>query len=165
MMTIRHLIIAIMTTSLLVIGGCTQGPHNRSGDPGSKQVVGAILGAAAGGFAGSELGGDGDAGRAAAAGGALGGMFVGGAIGKALDQQDKLFARRAARASAQTGRAHRWENPKTGNSGTVEPIRRTRDREAGRECITYKSRVQVDGKTRTGRGKACRNDNGRLVVQ
>jgi surface antigen len=128
-----------------------------------KAVLGGLLGAGAG------------AGIAAAAGGspgvivasALGGALVGGLVGKQLDNRDKqMAADAAARAFEQnrTGQTSVWNNPESGNSGSVTPTK-TYQLANGEYCREYHQKITVGGETQTSYGTACRQPDGTWKIQ
>ncbi|MEM1398356.1 MAG: RT0821/Lpp0805 family surface protein [Pseudomonadota bacterium] len=139
---------------VLLVAGC-----NTTGGP--KQTVGTLGGAVAGGLLGAQVGGG--SGRLIATGaGAVIGAFLGGEIGSSLDNADKLMAERTAQRSletAPTGTATSWNNPDSGNSGTITPTA-TYQQQGGQYCRDYSQTIFVDGREETLVGKACRNNDG-----
>ena len=128
-----------------------------------KAVLGGLIGAGAG------------AGIAAAAGGspgvivdsAVGGALLGGLVGKQLDNRDKqMAADAAARAFEQnrTGQASVWNNPESGNSGSVTPTK-TYQLANGQYCREYHQKITVGGEAQTSYGTACRQADGTWKVQ
>lgn len=57
------------------------------------------------------------------------------------------------------GALARWENPDTGNSGSVRPTR-TYQTEGGYFCRDFEEFLNVDGNTATYDSHACRADDG-----
>lgn len=127
---------------------------------GTKQGVGALGGAALGGLAGSQIGG-GKGQLIAVGAGTLLGALAGSEIGKSLDRADMMYAERAtSRAyTAPIGQSVSWNNPQSGNYGTVTPVN---DYTAnnGSYCREYQQTIYVDGQAQTGNGRACRNADG-----
>ena len=127
-------------------------------------VLGTLGGAALGGFLGSQIGRG--SGRLAFTGlGVLVGGFAGNQIGKALtceDQQRMNTANHQAQ-SAPVGQAIAWNNPQSGNSGTVTAVR---DGTAsnGQYCREFQQTVTVNGRTEQGYGVACRQPDGSWKV-
>ena len=124
---------------------------------------------------GSLLGGAGGVGIAAAAGGGtgamlgagLGGMLIGGLIGNRLDARDKKMASEAAQRAFESNRAGQtsvWNNPDTGNSGTITPTRTTQLAN-GQYCREYKQTITVGGETQNAYGTACRQPDGSWKIQ
>lgn len=127
---------------------------------GTKEKIGGATGAIVGGILGSKVGGGN--GRLFATGiGVLLGTLVGSEVGRSLDKSDMLYAQQANTSAhtAPLGKAISWNNPETGNSGAVTPVRDGSDT-YGRYCREYEQTIYVDGRQETGTGIACkRNDN------
>ncbi|MBP2227041.1 surface antigen [Azospirillum agricola] len=135
-----------------LLAGCTTG--------GTKETVGTVGGAVAGGLIGSQIGGG--TGKLVATGvGTLLGAFVGREIGSSLDRADSEYAAGAARRAyaAPVGERIAWNNPQSGNSGTITT---TRDgySNAGTYCREYQQTVVVGGKTEMAYGTACKQPDG-----
>ena len=127
---------------------------------GPKQTVGGLGGAALGGFLGSQFGSGTGKLAFTAAGAVLGGL-AGSEIGRALDDNDRRQAARAnqlARA-APIGQTITWNNPDSGNYGSVTP---TRDgtHSSGAYCREFQQSMTVGGRTQNGYGTACRQPDG-----
>ena len=118
--------VGLSLAGLLLLSACSSVP--------SKEEQGAIVGAAAGATLGATVG-SGSGQVLAAAAGMLIGVLVGQSVGKSLDQQDRLaMAEAEGRAGeAELGETIHWQNPKTGNSGTVT-LTREGTTESGRYC-------------------------------
>ncbi len=127
---------------------------------GQKETVGTLGGAALGGLLGAQFG-SGTGKLAATAVGVLIGALAGGEVGRSLDRADRLSADRAvSRAhNAPLGETITWNNPESGNSGTVTP---TRDgtSASGQYCREFQQSVTIAGKTQQGFGVACRQPDG-----
>lgn len=127
---------------------------------GQKEAIGGVGGAVLGGLAGSQVG-SGSGQLWATGAGALLGALAGSEVGRSLDKADRIYARQAnERAlSAPVGETIAWNNPETGNSGTVTP---TRDgySASGRYCREYQQKIMVDGQEQTAYGTACRQPDG-----
>jgi surface antigen len=129
---------------------------------GPKTAIGGATGAAAGGLIGHAAGG----GTAGIIGGVLLGGLLGGAIGNALDQRDQELAMRAAQNSfenSRTGTQSSWQNPDSGNSGTITPTR-TYENSGGQYCREYQQTVTVGGERQDAYGTACRQSDGSWQV-
>lgn len=133
---------------------------------GPKQTLGTLGGAIAGGVAGAQVGrGEG---RLIMIGlGTLVGAAVGGSVGQSLDRADELYAERAAQRSLEkmpSGQVVSWENPDSGNRGTVTPVRTYKPAEyrpgEQRYCREFTQTIYVGGEEQTGVGTACRNPDG-----
>jgi surface antigen len=134
--------------------------ENMQSMQGNKQMVGTGAGALVGGILGSNVGG-GKGQLWATGAGALIGALVGSEIGASLDNADRAAAGGAySRAhAAPVGETVSWNNPESGNHGTVTP---TRDgySSSGRYCREYQQTIVVGGKTQTGYGTACQQPDG-----
>lgn len=145
----------MIATVALALAGCQQGHQT-----GTKQTVGTGVGAVLGGLAGSEVGSG--SGRLVAVGaGTLLGAFLGSEVGKSLDKADMAYARQATTKahSAPVGETINWENPETGHSGRVTPVREGYT-DSGRYCREYKQTIYVDGQRETAYGTACQMNDG-----
>jgi surface antigen len=152
----RKLLPAALAAAL--VAACSQ-------DVGVKQTGGAILGGIGGGLAGAQFG-KGSGNLAATAIGTLLGAYVGSEVGKSLDKADQA-AMTKANDTAQTapvGQSISWNNPDSGHSGTVTPVRDGTDRATGAYCREYQTTVTVDGKTEKAFGTACRQPDGSWKV-
>ena len=132
---------------------------------GQKQTGGAILGGIAGGLLGAQVGG-GKGKLAATAVGTLLGVFVGSEIGKSLDRADQVYARRTAQGALESnpvGQASTWNNPDSGHSGTVTPVK-TYQTAQGEQCREYQQTVTIGGRTETAYGRACRQPDGNWKI-
>jgi len=132
---------------------------------GTKQTVGTAGGAILGGILGSKVGG-GNGQLWATGAGALIGALVGSEIGKSLDRADRGYMANAnERAnSAPLGETISWNNPESGNRGTVTP---TRDGQtpSGEYCREYQQTIYVGGQQETGYGIACQRPDGTWEIQ
>jgi len=127
---------------------------------GGKETAGTIGGAVAGGLIGSRFGGG--AGKLVAVGaGTLLGAFVGREIGSSLDKADQQYAEQAAyRAySAPIGQKITWNNPQSGHSGTVVPVR-DGYAQSGAYCREFQQTINVGGRAEEAYGTACRQPDG-----
>lgn len=127
---------------------------------GTKQAVGGLGGAALGGFLGSQFGSGTGQLAFTAAGAVLGGL-AGSEIGRSLDDNDRREAARANQLAqgAPIGETIAWNNPNSGNYGSVTP---TRDgvSSSGSYCREFQQSVTVGGRTEAGYGTACRQPDG-----
>jgi surface antigen len=98
---------------------------------------------------------------------ALGGGLLGGAIGHHLDNKDKeiaaLTANRAFEAN-RTGQASTWQNPDSGNSGSITPTK-TFQSAGGQYCREYQQTITVGGEKHQAYGTACRQPDGSWKIQ
>lgn len=153
----KKAIMTLAAVSTLGLTACT-GPNGQM--EWNKQTMGTGLGALAGGLAGSQIGGGSGRLWATGAGVLLGGL-VGSSVGSSLDKADMAYANQAhSRANtAPIGQSINWNNPDSGNSGTITPVRDgyTNDK---RYCREYQQTITVGGKKESGYGTACQNANG-----
>ncbi len=138
----------------LILAGC-------SSNAGEKQTVGTILGGVGGAVAGAQFGSGG--GRLAmTAVGTLLGAYLGSEVGTSLDRADQAAAQRAETQAhvAPVGQTIRWNNPDSGHSGTVTPVRDGTDTASGQYCREYQTTVTVGGQTQDAFGTACQQPDG-----
>lgn len=161
-------IITLIAVSSLSLAACTQTTGNRYGGGGyggsginmNKENVGMGVGALAGGLAGSQVGSG--SGRLWATGaGVLLGALLGSSVGASLDKADMAYAQQASYQAHQApiGQQVTWNNPQSGNSGYITPVRDGRDN-YGRYCREYQQTIMVGGRRETGYGTACQTQNG-----
>ncbi len=151
----KHFGLLVMALAMFSLTAC-QTLENR----GNKELIGGASGAVIGGILGSKVGGG--SGQAWASGaGVLLGALIGSEIGSSLDRADRIYAGEAnvAAHEAPIGDAISWNNPESGNSGTVTP---TRDgySSSGRYCREYQQEIIVGGQRETAYGTACQQPDG-----
>ncbi|MFQ5973322.1 MAG: RT0821/Lpp0805 family surface protein [Alphaproteobacteria bacterium] len=151
-MRVKGVLVIGLTTFALV--GCQT-------NAGQKETVGTLLGGAGGAVVGAQFG-SGKGQLAATAAGTLLGAFIGNQVGKSLDRADQLYAQQAEQQAhaAPVGQTIRWENPDSGNSGTVTPVRNGTDTQTGRFCREYQTTVTVGGELQEAYGTACQRPDG-----
>lgn len=144
--------IAAAIVAALALAGCETAP---------RQATGALVGAGLGGLIGSHFG-HGTGRVAATMIGTFAGAVIGGEIGRSMDQADRA-AYEDATARAQTapvGETITWDNPESGNHGSITPTREGVHRETGAYCREYQQEIVVGGKVQHGYGQACRQPDG-----
>ncbi|MCK5283951.1 MAG: glycine zipper 2TM domain-containing protein [Alphaproteobacteria bacterium] len=127
---------------------------------GNKELVGGGTGALLGGLLGSQVGG-GSGSKWATGVGVLLGALVGSEVGRSLDKADMVYAGQAnvqAHSSA-IGEPISWNNPESGNSGTVTAIRDGYS-SSGRYCREYSQEIIVGGNKQEAYGTACQQPDG-----
>lgn len=152
-------VLALVAASTLLVGAC-QSMEQRPGE-----TLGTIIGAGVGAVLGSKVG-DGSGQTIATVLGGLAGAWLGSELGKALDERDLEQAEQTAQDSLEnnpSGVSSTWSNPDSGNSGSVTPTATYQTAE-GTDCREFESTVNVDGKTETTQGRACRQADGSWVV-
>ena len=144
---------AAVLIAALTISGCAQ-------NAGQKETGGAVLGAILGGLLGSQFG-KGDGRLAATALGTLAGAAIGGSVGRSMDDVDRMKMRQAEHTAynAPLNETVIWNNPNTGNRGSITPVRDGRT-DAGVYCREFQSEIIVGGKKAAGYGTACRQPDG-----
>lgn len=131
---------------------------------GTKQTMGTGIGALAGGLAGSQIGSG--KGQLWATGiGALLGGLAGSEVGASLDRADRMYMSQAQSSAnaAPIGESIAWNNPQSGNKGTITPVRDGTS-SSGRYCREYQQTITVGGKQQSGYGTACRQPDGSWEV-
>ena len=155
------------TAALLVIillAACAQMQSAEEGvENNPKAVLGAIGGAAIGGLLVAALGGKGGA----VVAGALVGGLLGGYVGNRLDNKDKQMAAQAASAAFEqnrSGQPSAWNNPESGNHGSITPTK-TYQLANGQYCREYKQDVFIGTEKQQTSGTACRQADGTWQIQ
>lgn len=151
----KRIMMAATLVLALGLGAC-----NTLDNMGTKQAVGTGGGAILGGLAGAQVG----KGRGqlwATGAGALLGALLGGEIGSSLDVADRSAMDGAySRARrARVGETISWNNPESGNYGTITPVRDGRS-STGRYCREYQQTVYVGGRQQSAYGTACQQPDG-----
>lgn len=153
--------LALVLVASLGLTACQNtGNQSSPGNWGTKQTVGTLGGALAGGVIGHQFG-KGAGNTWATAIGALAGAYVGNEIGSSLDTADRAALDSAAtRAySAPIGQQITWNNPQSGNHGTIVPTRDGYD-QGGAYCREFNQKITVGGKTQDAYGTACQQPDG-----
>lgn len=151
----KKIVLASLMAAALATTACDT-LNNR----GNKELIGGGTGAVLGGVLGSQVGGG--SGRLWATGaGVLLGALAGSEIGRSLDKADMAYAEQANNRaySAPVGETITWNNPQSGNYGSVTP---TKDgySASGRYCREYQQTVTVGGKAQSAYGTACQQPDG-----
>ena len=148
-------ILAFMLTSCATVSETTK--------DNPKAVLGSLGGAGIGAGIAALAG----ASPAWIVGAALMGGLLGGAVGHGLDNRDKEMAAKAARQAFEnnhTGQSTTWQNPESGNSGSVTPTR-TYQIANGQYCREYSQDIVVGGEKHQTHGTACRQTDGSWKIQ
>lgn len=151
----KNFMLICAALSMFVVTGCESMQNG-----GTKQTVGTGAGAVLGGVLGSKIG-KGNGQLWATGAGALLGALLGSEIGKSLDKADLAYAKGATQQAhaAPIGETISWNNPESGNHGTVTP-KRDGYSSTGRYCREYQQTVFVGGKEETAYGQACQQPDG-----
>lgn len=137
------------------------GPNGMGGSGINKADVGTLLGAGLGAAVGSTIG-KGKGNIAAIAVGTLLGAGLGNSVGASLDRADLAYyddTSQRALETAQPGQTLPWQNPQSGNSGTITPSGYYQDA-YGAYCREYTQTIMVGNKKEQGFGRACRQPDG-----
>ncbi len=151
--------IAATATAALLLAGCQTGPGGVAGTGwGTGQTFGTVGGAVAGGLIGSQIGGG--TGRLVATGAGVAlGAFLGNQMGAAFDQPTQNAVDQAGQQALNTGQMVNWQDPRTGNYGTITPSSQSYY-QGGRECRQFTQTIYINGRAETASGMACRAPNG-----
>ncbi len=146
--------VAAATLIALFAAACSNSPY------GEKQTVGTLGGAALGGLLGAQFG-DGTGQLLATGAGVLIGGLIGSEVGRTMDEQDEMQANQAVTEAHQAplGETIVWNNPDSGHSGTVTPVR-DGSTSSGLYCREFQQTITVSGRTETAYGTACRQSDG-----
>jgi len=166
--TMKTKILAMLAISTMALTACQQGVglnSSSTGGMGNKQMIGGATGAILGGVLGSKVG-KGTGQLVGVGAGALLGTLLGSELGASLDKADLAYAHQAENRAytAPVGQAISWNNPDTGNSGTITPTREGVSNTTGRTCREYTQTIYVAGKQQTAVGQACKNADGTWTV-
>jgi surface antigen len=159
--TVRVTAIGLVVCLAVASSSCSQISEGVQDNP--KAVLGALGGAALGGGIAALAGG----GTGAIVGATLGGALLGGFIGNRLDARDKQMATQAAQQAFENGQSGKptvWNNPDTGNSGSITPTR-TYQLANGTYCRQYQQTIVVGGEQHQAYGTACRQPDGTWKIQ
>ena len=159
-MTNRLRVTAIAAVAALSLGACQTGNNSGGGIGGmnTSETVGTLGGAVAGGLLGSRFGGG--AGKlATTAIGTLVGAYAGQQLARHFSPADQNRASDAEERAVANNQTITWNNPQSGNSGTIQPVR-TYQGTDGQTCRDYNHTVVIDGRTEVARGTACRQADG-----
>jgi surface antigen len=158
---VNRLSIILLLAVSVTTSSCTQLSQGVQDNP--KAVLGALGGAALGGGIAALAGG----GTGAIVGATLGGALLGGYVGNRLDARDKQMAAQAAQnafESSHAGQTTVWNNPDSGNSGSITPTR-TYELANGTYCRQYQQTIQIGGEPQQSYGTACRQPDGTWKIQ
>ncbi|PCI45477.1 MAG: hypothetical protein COB49_09995 [Alphaproteobacteria bacterium] len=128
----------------------------------TKEESGTLLGAIGGAVIGDAIGGHGTGKVAIIAAGTLAGAYIGREVGRSLDRADRQAMQQRTQYSLEStpsGTTTNWQNPDSGNSGTITPQPAFTNK-TNEYCREYQQTVNVGGKTETAYGTACRQPDG-----
>ena len=153
--------IAAIVVLAFTLSSCAAVQQSYEENP--KAMLGGLLGAGAGAGIAALAGG----GPGAIVGAAVGGALIGGFVGHKLDDRDKRMAAQAAQQAFESnpaGQASVWNNPDSGNSGSITPTK-TYQLANGQYCRQYHQVITVGGEPQNAYGTACRQANGTWQIQ
>jgi surface antigen len=156
----RALIGALLGGTLLITS-CATLQQGYEDNP--KAVLGSLGGAALGAGIAALAHGN----PAVIVASALGGALLGGFVGHKLDDRDKRMAAEAAQRAfeyGRTGESVAWQNPESGNSGSVTPTQ-TYQIADGQYCRRYTQDISIGGEPHQTYGTACRQPDGSWSIQ
>src|SRR5579862_9658824 len=159
----RHTLAQVAALVLLTfaLSSCASLQEQYQNNP--KAMLGGLLGAGAGAGIAELAGGS----PAAIVGAAVGGALIGGFVGHKMDNNDKQKATAAAQQAFeqnQAGQPSVWNNPDTGNSGSVTPTK-TYQLANGQYCRQYQQTIMIGGEQHQTYGTACRQADGTWQIQ
>ncbi|PWC37969.1 hypothetical protein TSO352_08575 [Azospirillum sp. TSO35-2] len=146
---------AFAAVAALSLGACQTGPMSNMN---TTETVGTLGGAVAGGLLGSRFGG-GSGKLATTAIGTLLGAYAGQQLTRHFTAADQNRASDAEERAVTNNQTITWNNPESGNRGTIQPTR-TYQSDNGQTCRDYQHSVVIDGRTEVARGTACRQPDG-----
>ena len=144
-------ITAVAIIFMLITAGCATNP--------SKGTSGAAIGAATGAIAGQAIGHNT---KGTLLGAAVGGM-LGYIIGNEMDKYDQAQLNQVYETSPSHQRTQ-WVNPDTNRSYSVTP-QPAYTQSSGRVCREAEILATVDGRPEKVVSTACRDNEGRWVIQ
>lgn len=131
----------------------------------TQSILGGLAGAALGGLLGSGIG-EGSGKTVATIGGALLGGFAGNQLASNLNCEDENHIYRSTQYSLEhkrSGESIRWNNPDSGNHGSVTPTATFRN-EVGQNCRNFQQKIYVNNTPEVANGEACRQPDGRWKI-
>jgi len=160
-MNMQKILVVALATTMLV--ACQNDPYarGRSGGGITKSDAGTVLGGIGGAVIGSQFG-KGSGQLVGVAAGTLLGAALGNSIGASLDRADMAYYNSASQTALETGQpgqALPWNNPESGNYGTVTPMNYYQTA-GGQYCREYTQTINVGGRREEGYGRACRQSDG-----
>ena len=149
----KHILLA---AALLFLASCANMPVQE----GRKGQVGAATGAAAGAVIGQAIGNDTES---TLIGTAVGGL-LGYIVGNEMDKSDQRQLNNTYERGV-SGQPSAWVNPDSGNQYTVTPQPAYYPPQSNSVCREAEIVAVIDGTTQKTYSTACRDQNGRWVLQ
>jgi surface antigen len=158
-------LITIVTVYFLLSSSCTL-TTTAPADQGPKQSVGTVTGMLLGGKVASDLAEDSSNKSLWTIAGVTLGAFLGNEIGSSMDKTDILMAQNATTYALENNKTNSkasWDNPDSGNSGSIYP---TKTYSLGDQpCREFTQEINIGGKAQVAYGKACRKADGIWQIQ
>ena len=154
----KNVVIATVLATTLM-SGCA-GTYN-------KATTGAALGALTGTALAYGLGKDSSKKNLWLIAGAAAGGLIGNNIGAKLDERDRLLLGETLQQTMEHGPTNSvgsWNNPDSGNSGTVTPTQ-TMMSANNQPCREFSTTVNIGGELSQAYGTACRQADGSWKIQ
>ena len=154
----KNIVIATVLATTLM-SGCA-GTYN-------KATTGAALGALTGTALAYGLGKDSSKKNLWLIAGAAAGGLIGNNIGAKLDERDRLLLGETLQQTMEHGPTNSvgsWNNPDSGNSGTVTPTQ-TMMSANNQPCREFNTTVNIGGELSQAYGTACRQADGSWKIQ
>jgi surface antigen len=154
MIVMSRQVLILMILIALFVSGC----ETTDGGARTKTAIGGLGGAAAGGLLAATAGG----GATGIAAGTILGGLIGGLIGDRLDAADRKHMQQTTQHALETapsGTTVAWQNPDSGHTGVVTPVR-TYQKAGGEYCREFQQSVTVGGEEQQAYGTACRQPDG-----
>lgn len=143
---------------VLLLSACA----NTEGEKRNAKAIGGIVGFVVGSLLGSSIG-DGAGQQVTRGVGAILGAYIGSELALRLVEGDiELFndAVDDGMENNDTGEQTTWENPDSGNAGSVTPTTDTYETVENTECRDFESTIVVEDEVETANGRACRQPDG-----
>ena len=150
---------------LILVCSCTL-TSTSPNSQGPKQAVGTVTGMVLGGKIANDLAEDSSKKNFWTIAGVTLGAFMGNEIGAYMDKTDILMAQNARNFALENNKTNSkatWNNPDSGNSGTIYPTK-TFNR-GDQPCREFTQEINIGGKMQTAYGVACRMADGSWQLQ
>jgi surface antigen len=122
----------------------------------NREAVGAVLGGAVGGVVGAQVG-EGSARPIAILVGTIAGAVIGAHIGREMDRADRACVAHALELAGDNRRVA-WPGADARTTYVLTPVRGFKQN--GQTCREFNLETTRDGRSETGRGRACRTGEG-----
>ena len=147
---------------VLVLSLMTSACASTEGEKQLTEVAGGIIGFVLGHLVGSTIG-SGSGQQVAQGIGSLTSALIGRHIAQRLNEGDlDLFDETVDESMEDnaTGESSTWDNPDSGNAGSITPTSDSYETVENTQCREFESTIVVEGEVETANGRACRQDDG-----